>query len=46
MANNTSGAVEGKDYPINAFLVSDQAYTREGAQYIAKVSALDRTKNY
>lgn len=46
MANNTTGAVEGKDYPINAFLVSDQAYTREGAQYIAKVSALDRTKNY
>ena len=46
MANNTSGAVEGKDYPITAFLVSDQAYTREGAQYIAKVSALDRTKNY
>ena len=46
MANNTTGAVEGKDYPINAYLVSDEAYKRTGVVYQLKVSDLDTTQDY
>lgn len=46
MANNTSGAVEGKDYPINAYLVSSESYKRAGVRYSLKVSDLDTTQDY
>lgn len=46
MANNTSGAVEGKDYPINAYLVSSESYKRTGVRYSLKVSDLDNTQDY
>ena len=46
MANNTSGATEGKDYPVNAYLVSGSNVSVGAFSYRLEVSTLDATKVY
>ena len=46
IANNTSGAVEGKDYPIDAYLVSGSNIAVGSYTYRLTVSSLDASKVY
>ena len=46
IANNTSGAVEGKDYPIDAYLVSGSNISVGSYTYRLTVSSLDASKVY
>ena len=46
IANNTSGAVEGKDYPIDAYLVSGSNIAVGSFTYRLTVSSLDASKVY
>lgn len=46
MANNETGAVEGKDYPIDAYLVSGSNISVGSYTYRLIVSSLDASKVY
>lgn len=46
MANNTTGATEGKDYPVNAYLISEQDIVVGLAQYALDTSTLDTANVY
>lgn len=46
MANNTSGATEGKDYPVSAYLVSGSNVSVGAFSYRLEVSTLDANKVY
>ena len=46
IANNTSGAVEGKDYPIDAYLVAGSNIAVGSYTYRLTVSSLDASKVY
>ena len=46
MANNTTGAVEGKDYPIDAYLISGEQVTVGIDVYRLKASSLAEDKAY
>lgn len=46
MANNKTGAVEGKDYPIDAYLVSGSNISVGSYTYRLTVSSLDASKVY
>ena len=47
IANNTTGAVEGKDYPINAYLVSGEDIGNESVYTNSlKLSNLNQTNTY
>lgn len=46
MANNTSGAVKGEDYPVDAYLISGEDITSGIDVYRLKAASLDSTKAY
>lgn len=46
MANNTSGATEGKDYPVSAYLVSGSNVSVGAFSYRLDASTLDANKVY
>lgn len=46
MANNTTGAVEGKDYPVDAYLISGEQVTVGIDVYRLKASSLAAEKAY
>lgn len=46
MANNTSGAVTGASYPVDAYLISGEQITTGVDVYRLKGTALDNTKTY
>lgn len=47
MANNTTGAVEGKDYPISAYLIGEEDNSSVSiTSYSLDVTSLDNTKIY
>lgn len=46
VANNTTGATEGKDYPVNAFLVSGNGFVVNRTYYRLNISNLDEGKMY
>lgn len=46
MANNTTGATEGKDYPVSAYLISEQDIVVGLAQYALDTSTLDTANAY
>lgn len=46
MANNTSGATEGKDYPVSAYLVSGSNVSVGAFSYRLDISTLDENKVY
>lgn len=46
VANNTTGAVEGKDYPVNAYLVSGEDITVGAESFRLKMTDLDAAKVY
>lgn len=46
LANNTTGATEGKDYPVNAYLVSSSNVSIGAFSYRLDISTLDANKVY
>lgn len=46
MANNTTGAVTGASYPVDAYLISGEQITTGVDVYRLKGTALDNTKTY
>lgn len=46
MANNTTGAVEGKDYPVDAYLISGSNVSVGSFVYRLEASTLDASKVY
>lgn len=46
IANNTTGATEGKDYPVNAYLVNGDGFIVKRTNYNLNVANLDTGKIY